>query len=291
MFRFFANAGRNMDDEDEDHFVFSKSLRSFDIVYNHDTRQNELDDLEYGGKVFLPPSFLDMLMNFNIQYPMMFQLINMQSENSTHCGVLEFTAEEGKIYMPRWMMRQIKVNNGDIILIKYVPLPKGTYAKLEPQSTEFLNISNPRVVLEKKLAMYSCLSIGDVITFSYNGTNYDIKIIELKPSNAVCIVECDINVDFAPPVGYVEPEKEKIGSEMPEAPELPTLKDVKNKIFPGSGFSLNGKDKRKNNRKVGIDDDKKILPEIVVNENYKPGNLNFMRYNYKNRVIMEQMNK
>jgi hypothetical protein len=33
--------------------------------------------------------------------------------------------------------------------------------------------------------------------------------LEAKPDNAVSIIECDMDVDFAPPVGYTEPTKQK----------------------------------------------------------------------------------
>ncbi len=32
-------------------------------------------------------------------------------------------------------------------------------------------------------------------------------ILETRPGNAVSIIECDMDVDFAPPVGYQEPER------------------------------------------------------------------------------------
>lgn len=31
--------------------------------------------------------------------------------------------------------------------------------------------------------------------------------METKPGNAVSIIECDMNVEFAPPVGYTEPQR------------------------------------------------------------------------------------
>ena len=34
---------------------------------------------------------------------MLFKLNNRSSEKRTHCGVLEFIAEEGMIYMPYWV--------------------------------------------------------------------------------------------------------------------------------------------------------------------------------------------
>lgn len=39
----------------------------------------------------------------NISYPMLFEVRNKQASTLTHCGVLEFTAEEGRCYLPRWV--------------------------------------------------------------------------------------------------------------------------------------------------------------------------------------------
>ena len=39
----------------------------------------------------------------NIVYPMLFKLKNSKSERATHCGVLEFVADEGKMYLPYWV--------------------------------------------------------------------------------------------------------------------------------------------------------------------------------------------
>lgn len=57
----------------------------------------------FGGKVFLPPSALDKLTRLHITYPMLFELINGREGKVTHAGVLEFIAEEGKIYLPQWV--------------------------------------------------------------------------------------------------------------------------------------------------------------------------------------------
>jgi len=51
----------------------------------------------------MPPSALDQLTRLNIEYPMLFKLINKKSDRITHSGVLEFVADEGKIYIPYWV--------------------------------------------------------------------------------------------------------------------------------------------------------------------------------------------
>ena len=62
------------------------------------------EEANHGGKVFLPPSALDKLTRLHITYPMLFELINgAQDGKKTHAGVLEFIAEEGKIYLPYWV--------------------------------------------------------------------------------------------------------------------------------------------------------------------------------------------
>lgn len=39
----------------------------------------------------------------HIQYPMLFKLTNKKKNRETHCGVLEFVADEGRIYIPYWV--------------------------------------------------------------------------------------------------------------------------------------------------------------------------------------------
>lgn len=53
--------------------------------------------------VVLPQSALEQLSNYNIEYPMIFQLTNSESGVFSHCGVLEFSAKEGVAYLPGWV--------------------------------------------------------------------------------------------------------------------------------------------------------------------------------------------
>eukprot|EP00814_Leptocylindrus_danicus_P016694 CAMPEP_0116028188 /NCGR_PEP_ID=MMETSP0321-20121206/15229_1 /TAXON_ID=163516 /ORGANISM="Leptocylindrus danicus var. danicus, Strain B650" /LENGTH=357 /DNA_ID=CAMNT_0003501993 /DNA_START=181 /DNA_END=1254 /DNA_ORIENTATION=- len=123
----------------------------------------------------------------------------------THCGVLEFTAEEGSCYIPFWMMQNLLLEEGALLSVTNVSLPKATFVKLQPQHTDFLEISNPRAVLEHALRNFSCVTKGDVICVPYNNKNYHFMLQEVQPQDAVCIIETDCNVDFDAPVGYVDP--------------------------------------------------------------------------------------
>ena len=164
----------------------------------------------YGGKVFLPPSALDKLTRLHISYPMLFELINGRAQKTTHAGVLEFIAEEGRIYLPQWLMSTLDLEPGDLLQIKSTDLPPGKFIKLQPQSPSFLDISDPRAVLENAFRNFSCLTKGDIFTFSYNEQTYDIAVLAIKPDNdqhAIVTMETDLEVDFATPVGYKQPER------------------------------------------------------------------------------------
>lgn len=73
---------------------------------------NERDDVERGGKIIMPPSALEKLNISSVSYPMMFKLVNTKIDKTTHCGVLEFVADEGRVYLPLWMMQNLMLQEG-----------------------------------------------------------------------------------------------------------------------------------------------------------------------------------
>ncbi|KAL8096876.1 uncharacterized protein LOC141686729 [Apium graveolens] len=201
--------------------------------------------LENGDKIIMPPSALDRLASLHIDYPMLFELQNAAADRVSHCGVLEFIAEEGMIYMPYWMMENLLLQEGDIVRIKNATLPKGTYVKLQPHTKDFLDISNPKAILETTLRNFSCLTTGDSIMVAYNNKKYYIDIIESKPSSAISIIETDCEVDFAPPLDYKEPERPTApvprGNTAAQGEEAPAEAEPKFNPFTGAGRRLDGK--------------------------------------------------
>mmetsp|Transcript_12442 Transcript_12442/g.29640 ORF Transcript_12442/g.29640 Transcript_12442/m.29640 type:complete len:409 (+) Transcript_12442:74-1300(+) len=162
--------------------------------------------LEKGDKILLPPSAFDTLARLQVDYPMLFRLTSDTDSRTTHCGVLEFTAEEGTCYIPFWMMQNLLLEEGSVITVNNVSLPKASFVKLQPQSVDFLEISNPRAVLEHALRNFSCVTKGDIIQIPYNNKNFHFALKEVQPQDAACIIETDCNVDFDAPVGYKEPD-------------------------------------------------------------------------------------
>jgi ubiquitin fusion degradation protein 1 len=110
------------------------------------------------------------------------------------------------------MMQTLLLEAGDIVQIKSTDLQDAKLVKLQPQSTNFLDISDPKAVLENAFRNFSTLTKGDIFSFLYNDTIYDVAVLEVKPESAkmgVSMIETDVEVDFAPPIGYVEPERSR----------------------------------------------------------------------------------
>jgi len=204
----------------------------------------ERNGLECGGKIILPPSALDHLTKLHIDYPMLFCLKNVQRNLQTHSGVLEFVAEEGLCYMPYWMMNRLMIEEGDFVEITSATLQKGEFVKLQPHSTAFIDISNPRAVLEMAFRAYSTLTVGDTIKVEYNSKIYLIDVLEVKPDNihdAITIVEADVRVDFAPPLDYVEPVKPVAAPvETPVEQPPPEIEEPESLRFTGEYHTLRG---------------------------------------------------
>lgn len=232
----------------------------FEATYRvHSVAVMNRPELEGGGKIILPPSALDTLTRLHIEYPMLFEITNRNEQRKMHSGVLEFVAEEGMCYMPFWMMQNLLAEEGALISIRSTSLQRGKFVKFQPHTKNFLDIANPRAVLERSLRKFACLTKGDVIVLDYNKKNYYLTVLETKPADAISIVETDISVDFAPPLDYVEPTRPT-----EPAPEVsPTIsipnnnnnnqkkdkgkapvveEDEKKKFtaFGGSGYSLKG---------------------------------------------------
>lgn len=71
----------------------------------------ERPDLNYGSKVFLPPSALDKVSKMHVQWPLLMEVINGEKGRHSHCGVLEFVAEEGRVYLPQWVRTYLPHGN------------------------------------------------------------------------------------------------------------------------------------------------------------------------------------
>ncbi|CAH8440306.1 unnamed protein product [Schistosoma turkestanicum] len=236
---------------------FTTSYRCYPVSFLAD---NSRLSVEKGGKIIMPPSALDVLTRLNVQYPMLFKLTNQKANRTTHCGVLEFVADEGRIYVPYWMLKNLHLEEGGLVSVVNAALPIASFARFQPQSTDFLDISNPKAVLENSLRDFACLTVGDIIAISYNERTYELKVLETQPKNAVSIIECDMSVDFAPPVGYQSIDSDSSNKQSDK--DLHKIEEDHIEIpsfaqgfqaFSGTGYRLDGKNKQDKTNKTGDD--------------------------------------
>ena len=195
--------------------AFSKTYKAYstailEIKQGRGERTGGRSNVMHGGKIIMPQDALVQLTEMDMESPFMFEIRNSSPAKKdlfTHCGVLEFIADPGTVHLPQWMMTRLELNEGDSIKLTGARLPKGKFAKVQAQSTLFLELGDHKAVLETALRNFSCLTKGDIIEIYHNMMTFEILIMELKPDDTpgVSIFETDLEVDFAAPLGYVEP--------------------------------------------------------------------------------------
>lgn len=165
----------------------------------------------YGDKIKLPPSCFTELSNQGAldKGPMCFRLSRLDGspsseQQTTHSGVLEFTAREGSVELPPHVWSNLFHGSEldcPLVEVKYVSLPKGSYAKLQPEDLGFSDLPYHKAVLETSLRRHTTLSQGDVITVLHGDLSYKLRVLELKPSPSVSVIETDVEVDIIEPEG------------------------------------------------------------------------------------------
>ena len=76
-------------------------------------------------------------------------------------------------------------------------LPVATFSKFQPLSKDFLDLSNPKAVLEMRLRHFACLSKGDIVAINYNKKIYELNVLETKVSYLVQMILRISNYTFS----------------------------------------------------------------------------------------------
>jgi ubiquitin fusion degradation protein 1 len=216
------------------------------------------EDIDLSNSIILPQTALQKLSsmkNFgDSKNPILFRILNIELNIFTHCGVAEFTAEEGTCYIPYNMFEKLCLIEGQTVNIRNIELKAGTFIKLKPHLTEFINNPNPKTILEYNLRNYFCVTEGDTISVKFGKKIYKIDIIQCKPNKAIRTLNCDIVVDFEAPKDYKEPIKQNITNNnngsikfnsnekiYKKLTEEEIKKQIEDKKFSGHHFRIDGK--------------------------------------------------
>ncbi|VDM79151.1 unnamed protein product [Strongylus vulgaris] len=214
------------------------------------------------------------------------------------------------------MMKQLRIDEGAEVRVDSVTLPSATYAKLKPQSLEFLNISNPRAVLEVELRKFACLTKNDVIAVMCVSLNVILTWILMLQrvtwrSPILCgsrqplkFVHCRYFFTSSILIRFLNTPK---NPPAPAMKSLPVANGAHFSAFSGTGQRLDGRKKPSSNSLCSDQGEELLntltsLPPVVCIEDYKPGQniclaqyfhtsirkLSFIRYDYKSRFETER---
>ena len=243
------------------------------------------EDIDLSNSIILPASALGVLSsmrNFkDSKNPILFRILNIELNMATHCGVAEFTAQEGTCYLPSNMFERLCLMEGQQVNIRNVDLKEGKFIKLQPHLTEFINNPNPKTILEYNLRNYFCVTEGDTISVKFSKKIYKLDIVQCKPAKAIRTLNTDIEVDFCPPKDYKEEPRNndsfrKTGSggikfNSNEKVVKPLTKEeikkqIEDKKFSGHHFRMDGKEVTN----VQLNKIMKAKQEKNNEENYNP---------------------
>lgn len=74
-------------------------------------------------------------------------------------------------------MQNIRLEQNGFVKISSRTLKPAIFIKVQPQSVDFLEISNPRAVLENSFRKYAVLTRGDIILFRYNSKDFYLEVL------------------------------------------------------------------------------------------------------------------
>ena len=193
------------------------------------------------------------------------------------------------------MMQNLVIEEGGLVKVKNVSLKKATFVIFKPLSVDFLEISNPKAVLETKLRKFTCLTVGDQICIQHSGKTYYLEIRDVQPNGAASIIETDCNVDFEEPLGYKESlEKAKkvnsnsggsngvaqVPSNMPRTLQKAKVETVDTNVFKpfsGGGFRIDGREAKNSAQTKKTEDNSKAV-DVASSQ---PGNTDAPTYTSK----------
>lgn len=196
--------------------------------------------IENTNKIIIPISYFYKLSELydNVNY---FFLKLSKNNKFIYSTVITFS-DDNKVYLPNTIIKYLELSNTDTIHIELqTSLPKITFCKIQPQSVDFLEISNSKFVLEESFKNYSSIFVNQIIKIYENTKEYLVKIIELNDNHPYGdIIDVDLSIDFLPPVGYIPPQpKNNHFSFKKSIPEKqPNVEKPKFVAFSGKGYSL-----------------------------------------------------
>eukprot|EP01084_Bolivina_argentea_P054576 100090_1 len=222
LYAVFGSAARKieqhlLDPPAPDKPIFEKSYK---VKSLQEWDEKKAIELENGNRIIAPDGELKTIVfSNNIETELILQILNPNKPNKiSHCSVLEWTAPDGIIYVPSWMIKDFCLQNTSnqqpTLVLRYYKTQylKGSIIEFQPhklscvQSDEF---KDAKQIFEKSLKKYQCLTIGDTLRIKHNNNIhlFEVKdvisaqsLASITPFNVVSLINTDVCPDFLPPM-------------------------------------------------------------------------------------------
>lgn len=151
------------------------------------------------------------------------------SATATHCGVLDFVAEDGAIGLPpKTMLSLVRgdpelaaaLEAGDLrVRCRYVRLPRPAESScsLRPIAEGFHGDGKDEAAVDLEAVLtrelgrgrHACLTVGDWIAVKHDGATVRLVVADMSPEDALCVLRTDLSVEVLPPMA-LEDEKKRL---------------------------------------------------------------------------------
>lgn len=126
--------------------------------------------------------------------------------DTVYISPLDFRSPENYVYLPKWIMRELKLNPFDVVDISMVKIKLAQLVKFQPLSKHWDELlqqgdKSPQALLEHELNKYSTLTAGSTIAISIDGKEYSFHVKETIAEGgvsvrAVRVQDSDIRADI-----------------------------------------------------------------------------------------------
>ena len=187
------------------------------MFYNYDKYKK----LENSDKILIPMHIINNIKNKfeDIQFPLIFTIEKIDNEGlnlleelgmkkTIKCQAYEFLEDIDDIYIPFRLMQNLWMNEATLVTLKYSlnEYRKGEKIILRPHTSDFLEIDDPKIFLEKGLIEnYSVLSKEDIIGIAYFDHTLYFDVLETFPEDTIIVNNTDLEVDFKKPLDFKDP--------------------------------------------------------------------------------------
>ncbi|EPS45601.1 hypothetical protein H072_405 [Dactylellina haptotyla CBS 200.50] len=151
-----------------------------------------------------------------LPHPLIFRVTNLVNGRTAYAGIREFSAEDNEVVLSKFLREGLAIPSpelqtqehptelGGSIKVEAISIPKGTFVKLRPLDAGYEE--DWKSILENHLQKnFTTLTVNNILAvprLSKQSGQNDFKFLidEVKPeqSEAVCIVDTDLEVDIEP---------------------------------------------------------------------------------------------